>query len=143
MSGEPASSAAGGIAAWKLGAALLGVGVVASAIGFFVLWPKTVREGVSRIAATILGSAVFGPAAAIAAFHRFPEMFNAAVKLATQVGLDPLAGWMAACAPWMVLSGLPVWWVGGAIARWFEKRKGKDIEELASDAKRAMKGAVS
>lgn len=135
---EPASSAAGGITAWKFGAALLGIGVVASAIGFVVLWPRTLKEGVSRIAATILGSMVFGPAAAVAAFNRFPELFQAAVLLAEKLGLDPIYGWISAAAPWMVMAGLPVWWVGGAFARWFDRRRDKDIAELAKDVRGAL-----
>jgi hypothetical protein len=137
MNGETASTLA-----WKLGGALLGFGIVASAIGFMVLWPKTVKEGVARIGTTILGSAVFGPAAAIAAYQKWPELFNAAVTMATKAGLDPIYGWISAGAPFMVLAGLPVWWIGGAIALWFERRKDKDIAELAQDAKRSIAGGT-
>jgi hypothetical protein len=129
------STAMTGYVAAKLGGSIVLVAVVASAIGFFVFWPKTRREGISRIATTILGSMVFGPGLAIAAFERFPKTFEAAVNLTTRLGIDPLYGWIAAGAPWLVLAGIPVWWIGGALALWFEKRKDKDIAELAHDVK--------
>jgi len=82
---------------------------------------------------------IFGPVAAIAAYQQMPEVFTAAIRMAKALGLDPLVGWMAACAPWMVLAGIPVWWLGGAVALWFEKRRGKDIAELAADARDNVK----
>ena len=37
-------------------------------------------------------------------------------------------------APLMVLAGLPAWWILGAIVRWFDSRKDKDIGQLAVEA---------
>ena len=39
----------------------------------------------------------------------------------------------------MVAAGLPAWWVLGACVRWFDKRRGKDIGELAVDAAAVVK----
>ncbi len=129
------TAGAGGYVAWKLGGAILGLSIVASVIGFAVLWPKTLKEGLSRIAATILGSMTIGPWLVINAFERYPGTFEAAVNMTTRLGVDPLYGWIAAGAPWLVIAGLPVWFVGGALARYFEKRRDKDIAELAHDVK--------
>lgn len=139
MSGEPVSTAAGGVAFYKLGVAILGISVVASVLGFVVLWPKTIKEGISRMFATILSSCLFGPALAIAAYTKFPAMFIAAGKLAERLGQHEVVGYMAAGAPWMVLAGMPAWWIGGAMALWFERRRGKDLAEMAADAAGAFR----
>lgn len=140
MSGEPASSAAGGFAAWKLGGAILGIGVVASALGFIVLLPKTPREAALRALATMIGSALFGPLLVAAAHSQYPGLFDSGVNLAARFGVDPWTGMFVTAAPLLALAGLPVWWILGALARWFEVRKDKDIAQLWKEAKKGLGG---
>lgn len=136
---EPAStSAAGGLAAWKLAGSILGIGVVVSAMGFLVLLPRTPREAIGRILATMLGSALFGPVLVAAVYAKWPEVFGAGVHLAAAVGLESWVGLLVVGAPLLALGGLPVWWILGALVRWFERRKDKDIVELAADARKAV-----
>jgi hypothetical protein len=132
---EPVTSGAAGIAAWKVGGAILGIGVVASGLGFLVLWPRTAREALVRVMATMAGSALLGPLVVIAFYLKWPELFAAAARLAGSWGLDPVAGQLAISAPLIALGGLPFWWILGALLLWFDKRRGKDLGELAADAR--------
>lgn len=43
-------------------------------------------------------------------------------------------GFLFVAAPMLVMSGLPAWWIIGAVVLWLDKRRGKDIGELAHDA---------
>lgn len=130
---EPASSAAGGLAAWKLGAALLGVGIVASALGFLVLLPKSPREAAVRALATMAGSALLGPFLVAALYAKWPEVFASGVKMAEAMRLESWFGFFIVGAPLLALGGLPFWWLLGAGVLWLERRKGKDLGELARD----------
>jgi hypothetical protein len=42
-------------------------------------------------------------------------------------------------APFLVLAGLPAWWIVGAVLLWFERRSSKDIAEIAHDAAEAVR----
>ncbi|MGE0497042.1 MAG: hypothetical protein AB7I35_01290 [Ramlibacter sp.] len=140
---EPSSSsAAGGLAAWKLGGAILGIGVVASALGFLVLLPKTPREAALRALATMCGSALFGPVLVAALYSRWPELFGAGVTLASQAGLESWVGMFVVGAPILAIAGLPFWWVLGAAVLWFDRRSGKDLGEMAADARRDVTNSV-
>lgn len=136
---EPASSAAGGLAAWKIGAGILGIGVVASGLGFMVLLPRTPREAAMRALATMIGSALFGPFLVFAVYSQWPSLFAAGVTFAERAGLEPWFGLFVAGAPLLALAGLPFWWVLGAAVLWFDKRKGKDLGELVVDARAVVK----
>jgi hypothetical protein len=140
---EPASSAAGGIAAWKIGASILGIGIVASGLGFLVLLPKTPREAALRALATMAGSALFGPFVVAAAYSKWPEIFGAGVQLAHRMGLEPWLGFFTVGAPLLAMAGLPFWWVLGAGVLWFERRRGKDLAELAADARTGVSTAIA
>lgn len=140
---EPASSAAGGLAAWKIGASILGIGVVASALGFMVLLPKTPREAALRALATMIGSALAGPFLVAAVYSKWPEVFGAGVKLADTAGLEPWFGFFMVGAPLLAIAGLPFWWILGASVLWFDKRRGKDLGELAADARADVGKVVS
>ena len=65
---EPSSSAAAGLVGYKLGAGILGIGVVTAALGFLVLLPKTAKEAAVRAMATMIGSALLGPVLVISAY---------------------------------------------------------------------------
>lgn len=135
---EPTHTAAGGLAAYKLGAALLGAGVVASALGFLILMPKTAKEAAVRALATMTGSALLGPILIAALHSHWPTLFSSSAELARLLGLDPLYGLFATAAPILALAGLPFWWVLGAVVRWLDRRKDKDFGELAADAGSAI-----
>ncbi len=140
---EPSSSsAAGGLAAWKIGGAILGIGVVASALDFMVLLPKTPREAALRTLATMCGSALFGPVLVAALYSRWPELFGAGVKLAQQAGLEAWVGLFVVGAPILAVAGLPFWWILGAAVLWFDRRKGKDLGQLAADARHDVTNSV-
>lgn len=135
------SSAAGGFVLWKALAGLLGVGVLASALGFMVMLPKTMKEAAVRLVATMAGSALAGPFLVAGAYAKWPEVFGAGVQVAHHVGLEPWFGFFMVAAPLLAMAGLPFWWILGAVVLWFEKRKGQDIGQLAADA-RADAGKV-
>lgn len=108
--------------------------VVATSLGFMFMWPKTPREAFVRIACTILFSTIFGPILVIALRTAWPALFDAARDVAVFYGTDPAFSYLFIGAPVFVCAGLPAWWVVGAVVRWFDKRRNKDIGELATDA---------
>lgn len=140
---EPASSTAGGIALWKLAASLFGAGVLATTLGFLVLWPKTPREALARVFATMLGSALLGPVMCVLAFSHYPSLFDAAQALAVRSGQPDWYGIAVICVPLVCMAGLPFWWLLGAVVLWFENRKGKDLGQLAADARADVGKVVS
>ncbi len=141
---EPASSAAGGWAIGKAIGGLLAIGVVASALGFMVLLPKTPKEAAMRILATMAGSALLGPLMVAAAYSRHPEVFSAGATLAQGLGMEAWMGTFMVAAPLLALAGLPCWWILGAVVLWLEKRRqqGKDIGEMAADARADVRGML-
>jgi hypothetical protein len=110
-------------------------GAAATALGFMFMWPKTPKEAFIRIASTILFSTVFGPALVITLRSTWPTLFEAARDAAAMYGTEPALGYLFIAAPLMVAAGLPAWWLLGAIVRWLDKRKNKDIGEIAADAR--------
>ena len=68
-----------------------------------------------------------------------PGLFDSARAVAVLYGSDPALGFLFIAAPLMVAAGLPAWWVLGATVRWLDKRKDKDIGELARDAAAIVK----
>lgn len=140
---EPTStSAAGGIALWKLGAAILGIGIVTSALGFLVLMPRTPKEAAVRVVATMIGSALFGPLIVFGAYTQMPWIFAGATAIAAAIGMEPWIGTLAASAPLLAMGGLPCWWIIGAALLWLERRRGRDLGELAADARADIGKAV-
>lgn len=139
---EPASSTAGGVALWKIVTSMFGVGIVAAAMGFLVMWPRTMKEAAIRVFFTLTGSAFLGPALVAAAYHQWPGIFGAGVQLAEKVGLEPWFGLFMVAAPLLAMAGLPFWWIVGAVVLWFDKRKGRDLGELAKDAVADAKAAM-
>ena len=78
-------------------------------------------------------------AASAAVLSWWPSLFDSAKTVAGLYGGDPATGFLFIAAPLMVAAGLPAWWVLGACVRWFDKRRGKDIGELAADAAAVVK----
>lgn len=117
---------------------LFGVPVISSAaatsLGFMFMWPSSPKEAFVRIGSTIICSTIFGPVLVIALRSTWPGLFDAAKDVATLYGIEPAFGFLFIAAPLMVGAGLPAWWIVGAVVRWLNNRRGKDIGELASDA---------
>jgi len=70
----------------------------------------------------------------VVARNWLPGMFDSARHVAVLYGSDPALGFLFIAAPLMVAAGLPAWWLLGACVRWLDKRRDKDIGELARDA---------
>jgi hypothetical protein len=113
------SETAGGLALVKLYGIKAIAGVIAVAAGFMVLWPKSKREGIVRIASTIGGSMLGGETVLQVAYSFlpwYPKGQEAAMLI-------------------YVATGLPAWWVLGGFILWFENRKSKDLQEMVKDVK--------
>lgn len=137
---EPSTSTfAGGAALAKLLGWPVIIGAVTAALGMLLLWPKTMMEGFTRLVVTILSSSFIGPFFVFWLHGWKPGLFTSAKQIATEAGIDPLYGLLLVSAPLLVMSGLPAWWILGAIVRWFDNRRGKDIGELVHDAKETLK----
>ena len=132
------TTAAGGALIKIFGIPVL-AGAAATSLGFMFMWPKTAKEAGVRVFVTILFSALMGPALVVVVRTWMPGLFDSARAVAVLYGSDPALGFLFIAAPLMVAAGLPAWWVLGATVRWFDKRRDKDIGELARDAAAVVK----
>ena len=123
----------------KLAAVTFGAGLAATGLGFLFLWPKSGREAGARFLCTLLACMVAGPLLAIAAYCWWPALFASSGQFAILAGGPPELGVLMVAAPFLVLAGLPAWWVVGALLLWFERRRSKDIAEIAHDAAEAVR----
>jgi hypothetical protein len=119
---------------FNIAAVPLGAGLAATGLGFLFLWPKSAREAACRFACTLLVCAVAGPCLAIAAYCWWPALFASAGQAAAMAGGPAELGVLLAAAPFLVVAGLPAWWLLGALILWFDRRRSKDIGEIAHDA---------
>lgn len=127
------TTAAGGALIKIFGIPVL-AGAAATSLGFMFMWPKTLKEAFIRFTCTIISSTILGPVLVVVARSWWPGLFESAKDVAAMYGSEPALGFLFIAAPLMVMAGLPAWWVIGAGVRWFEKRRDKDIGELARDA---------
>lgn len=132
------TTAAGGALIKFFGLPVL-AGAAATSLGFMFMWPKTKKEAFTRFFVSTLFSILFGPALVVAVRSWWPTLFDSAKDVAALYGSDPALGFLFIAAPLMVAAGLPAWWVLGATVRWFDKRRDKDIGELARDAAAVVK----
>jgi len=123
----------------KLAAVPFVAGMAATGLGFLFLWPKSGREAAARFACTLLACAVAGPILAVAAYCWWPALFSSAGQAAALAGGPAELGVLLVAAPFLVLAGLPAWWIVGALLLWFERRRSKDIAEIAQDAAEAVR----
>ena len=123
----------------KFAAVPFAAGLAATGLGFLFLWPASVREAVVRFACTLTVSAVAGPCLAVAAYCWWPALFSSSGQLAILAGGPAELGVLLVAAPFLVLAGLPAWWLLGAVLLWFERRRSKDIAEIAHDAAEAVR----
>ena len=138
---EPMSletSAAGGALIKIFGAPVV-AGAAAAALGFLFMWPKSMKEAAIRFVCAVLCALILGPALVIAVWSWWPNLFEAAKLAAVQYGVDPLFGLLYIAVPFLVLAALPAWWLLGGLVLWFERRKDKDIGEMAQDAASVVK----
>jgi len=118
---EPVSGTAAGGALLKYFGLNVGAGALAAALGFLVLWPRTMKEGFARLFFTILASSVFGPVLVVDMHASRPELFASAGAVAGLYGLEPSLGLLFVATPLLVIAGLPAWWLIGASLRLFER----------------------
>lgn len=138
------TTAAGGALLKILGGTVAG-GAAATALAFLFMWPRTLREAFVRMASTIIASAIGGPLLVIAVHSWWPTLFQSAGEVAVMYGSSAELGFLFVSAPFMVAAGLPAWWIVGAVVLWLDKRRGKDIGEIAHDAAdmvRDVRGAM-
>lgn len=120
----PEASSAGGYAAYKLAIALgLPAGLAAIVV---MLWaqPQSKREWAMALITTVMSS--IGGGAAVVQYMGWQDWGD------SYLGLIAVGGIIFAC-------GLPGWVVVRAAFAWAEKRKGKDLGELARDAADTVK----
>jgi hypothetical protein len=109
-------------------------GAAATGLAFLFMWPKTIKEAAIRLACTIVASAIAGPFLVIAVHSWWPSLFASAGEVAGMYKMPYELGMLFVSAPLLVLAGLPAWWILGGIVLWFDRRRGKDLGELAHDA---------
>lgn len=114
-------------------------GAAATALAFLFMWPQTMREAFIRFTCSIVSSGIVGPFVVIAVHSWWPSLFNSAKAVSALYGADPALGVLFVAAPIMVACGLPAWWVIGGFIRWFDKRRGQDLGEMAHDAATAVR----
>jgi hypothetical protein len=130
---------AGGAAAIKFFGAAVIASALTTAIGFALMWPRTAREAIVRFTCAFFSSFTFGPLLAMAAHSWWPGLFTSAREFGTLYGGDPLAGLLVAAAPFLAIAALPAWWILGGLVLWLERRRGKDLGELAVEAATTFK----
>lgn len=109
-------------------------GAAATGLAFLFMWPKTIKEAAIRFACTIVASAIAGPFLVIAVHSWWPSLFASAGQVAAMYKMPSELGMLFVSAPFLVLAGLPAWWILGCLVLWFDRRRGKDLGELAHDA---------
>lgn len=115
---EPASTAAGGIALYKLGAFAAAGSALCAVVVMACSVPRTSREFAVALISTIVSS-ISGGAGVV-------RWFDLAAWAHDDVGLVALLGLAFAC-------GLPGWAIVRALFTWLEKRKGATLPELVHD----------
>lgn len=114
-------------------------GAAATGLAFLFMWPKTLKEAAVRFACTLVASAIAGPFLVIAVHSWWPSLFSSAAQVAGIYGLPPELGVLFVAVPFLVTAGLPAWWILGGLVLWFDRRRGKDLGEMAHDAAETMR----
>lgn len=130
--------AAGSALLTIFGAPLL-AGAAACALTFLFMWPRSRREGWVRFICAIAMAGIVGPFLLVALHSWWPTLFVSAAYVMRLCGIDPALGIMFVAVPLLVVAGLPAWWLLGGLVRWLDRRKDKDIGEIARDAARVIR----
>lgn len=138
---EPGSSAGAGWAAVKLAAGFGLPPMIAAVLGLLILPPRTMKEFVVRICATVISSFIFGPLLAVLVLAWMPEVMESADWAAGLSGIDfPQLALFYVLAPCMLIAGLPSWWVLGAYMRWTSRLHEEDAMDWLNDALKTFRG---
>lgn len=132
------AAAAGTAAGYKL--ALLSLPVIASLIAFWLglrfvplragaAWPDLIN----RVIACLASSFIVGTAALVLLMHHQPGIFLAGAALAQLATFPPEAGFFLITGCVFVVSSVPGPWVVAAVFLWLDRRKDKDIAQMAAD----------
>ncbi len=116
----------------------ISAGALAAALGFLILWPRTVQEGFARLFITIVASSVFGPMLVVQIHSSRPELFASARVVAEMYNLEPALGLLFVASPLLVMAGLPAWWLIGALVRFFERDGESWLGSVAQWLKRKL-----
>lgn len=117
------------------------VSILAVVVGFTIvpLAPgHEIRDAARRLAAGLFSSFTLGPLLAIKVFDWWPGYLKPWHTVLD--GQHPLWAHLAAATPFIAISGVLGFWIVAAVMRWFTNRAGKDIGEIAQDAKRDVIG---
>jgi hypothetical protein len=114
-------------------------GAAATGLAFLFMWPKTLKEAAVRFVCTLIASALAGPFLVIAVHSWWPSVFASAGQVAGVYGLPAELGALFVAAPFLVIAGLPAWWILGGLVLWLERRRGKDLGEIVHDAAAVVK----
>jgi len=124
---EPISSAAAGVAGWKILGGLAGTGIGAGMAAYIVMSmtkPKTEQEWRVALACTLAGS--LGGGASLISWLGLQRWAN------DVFGLVGMFGIAFAC-------GLPAWLIIRALFLYIDKRRDADITVLIADGAQAVK----
>lgn len=120
---EPATTAAGGLALYKLGA-FGAVALLAAVVVMAMLPPKSFRESVVMLSTTLVGS--IGGGSFLVQWYGWQAWAD------THFGLMALAGVIFVC-------GLPAWVIVRGLFLWAEARKeGLTLIDIIRDIKQAV-----
>ncbi|MGK2829260.1 hypothetical protein ACSI5F_04025 [Ralstonia pseudosolanacearum] len=119
---EPISGSAAGVAGWKLiggaaGAGAIGAGL-ASIVVMCITTPRSPREWAVGLTSTVVGSIAGGSAIIM--------KFGLQSWARDPFGLVAMLGLVFAC-------GLPAWAIVRWAFNWIEKRKDRDLAEVAAE----------
>lgn len=136
---EPASTASA-FAGHKL--VLLALPIFASLIAFWLgLRFVPLRAGherhdlINRVMACLVSSFVAGVTALVLLMQHIPGAFQAAAQLALLAQLPAEAGFFIVTTCVLIVCGIPGPWFLAAVFLWVERQRGKDIAEVAHDAR--------
>lgn len=133
---EPTSSAAAGLAGWKLmggAAGALGIGAaLAAVVAMCVTLPRSLREWAVALISTVMSS-LGGGALVIVKCGLLADLGKAATDLDLFVRLLGTLGIVFAC-------GLPGWAVVRWVFNWMEKRKDHDLGQIVGEVRGVIGG---
>lgn len=140
MAAETSAGVAFGIKSGLIGGAfMLVVSIVSVVVGLTIIPPTPGKEHqdiAKRLAAGLLCSFTLGPYMAFKFIEVQPGFLEFWLRI-----LGPenaMVAYLMAAAPFLALTAIPGFWIVAALMRWFQKREGRDIAELAADIKREL-----
>lgn len=143
---EP-TTAAGSIAGYKL--ALFVLPFIGTLIAFCLgvrFAPLSAddphKDVLNRLTACFVSAFVLGTGALVLLMQHAPGAFVAANAVAIAAGLPAIAGFFALSLCVFILCSIPGPWLWAAVFLWLQRRKGKDIAEIAHEVRAEVGGLV-